>query len=65
MAHLLRIADVEERLGVSRRQVYRYFASGDLRRVYIGPRSPRVRESDLDAFLAECFDEGTDEGADE
>lgn len=48
---LLTIAETAERLGLSRRAVYRLFEAGDLVRVYPQPAAPRVSEAALDAYI--------------
>jgi excisionase family DNA binding protein len=49
---LLRIPKVQERLQKGRADVYALLKSGALPSVLLGPRSRRVRESDLDAYIA-------------
>jgi excisionase family DNA binding protein len=61
---LLRIPDVCERLNHGRTRVYQLLASGQLPSVVIGPRARRVRESDLDAFIAGLNDGGLTERRD-
>jgi excisionase family DNA binding protein len=60
---LLRVPEVRERLGrISQETVYKLFASGRLPSVKLG-RSRRVRESDLDQFIASLSDESRDGAA--
>jgi excisionase family DNA binding protein len=49
---LLRIPEVQERLQKGRADVYALLKSGALPSVLLGPRSRRIRESDLDAYIA-------------
>jgi excisionase family DNA binding protein len=58
MDRLLRIPEVCERLNHGRTRVYQLLGSGKLPSVVIGPRARRVRESDLDAFIASLDDGG-------
>lgn len=51
MPVLLTIAEVAERMGVSKSGVYRRIAGGDLRAIRIGDRAMRVLESDLLAYV--------------
>ncbi len=53
-APLLTLAEVAVLLHVSYRQVKRYVAQAWLRVVWLGPRSPRVRPTEIDAFLTGC-----------
>jgi excisionase family DNA binding protein len=48
---LLTIAEAMVILGCSRKTVYRLFDAGKLRRVYVAPRAPRVRASELAAIV--------------
>jgi len=50
---LLTVADVQERLSVSRDTVGRLIASGDLTPVRIG-RAVRIANADVDEFIARC-----------
>lgn len=50
---LLTIADVQERLSVSRDTVGRLLAAGELTPVRIG-RAVRISDTDLDEFIARC-----------
>jgi excisionase family DNA binding protein len=49
---LLTVLEVQDRLRKGRGDVYALLKSGELPSVLIGPRSRRIRESDLDAFIA-------------
>jgi excisionase family DNA binding protein len=49
---LLTVLEVQDRLGKGRADVYALLKSGELPSVLLGPRSRRIRESDLDAFIA-------------
>jgi excisionase family DNA binding protein len=55
-ARLLTVAEVAELLRVSNMTVYRLLKAGELPSVRIG-KSFRVREEDLDAYLAERYTE--------
>jgi excisionase family DNA binding protein len=50
---LLTVRQVAERLQLSRTWTWQLITSGQLRSLKLGPRSRRVRESDLDAFIRE------------
>ena len=52
------IPEVCERLGHGRTRVYQLITSGRLPSVVVGPRARRVRESDLQAFIASLDDGG-------
>jgi len=54
---LLRIEDLAARLSVSRSFAWKLVAAGQIRSVRIG-RAVRVRQIDLDAFLADSAREG-------
>jgi excisionase family DNA binding protein len=54
---LLTVAETRERLQVARSTLYERFASGELRSVKLGAKSRRVRESDLDAYIASLRDD--------
>ncbi len=54
---LLTIPQVQDRLGKGRADVYALLNTGMLPSVLLGPRSRRVRESDLDAFIASLPDQ--------
>jgi excisionase family DNA binding protein len=56
MDRLLRIPEVCERLNHGRTRTYELIRSGRLRSVVVGQRARRVRESDLDAFIASLDD---------
>jgi excisionase family DNA binding protein len=58
MDRLLRIPEVCERLNHGRTRTYELIREGRLRSVVVGPRARRVRESDLDAFIASLDDSG-------
>lgn len=58
MDRLLRIPQVCERLNHGRTRVYQLISSGRLPSVVVGPRARRVRESDLQAFIASLHDDG-------
>lgn len=51
---LLKIADAADRLAVSRFWIYRRIESGELPVVELGDtrKNQRIRESDLDSFIA-------------
>jgi len=49
---LLRVPEVCERLGVSRRKVWRLIATGTLRSVRVGVRGTRIPEHALADFIA-------------
>jgi excisionase family DNA binding protein len=54
---LLRVPEVRERLGrVSRESIYKLINSGQLTSVKLG-RSRRIRESDLEQFIAALRDD--------
>jgi excisionase family DNA binding protein len=55
-ARLLTVAEVAELLRVSNMTVYRLLKAGELPSVRIG-KSFRVREDDLDAYLADRYTE--------
>lgn len=55
-AKLLTVAEVADMLRVSTMTVYRLVKSGELRALQIG-KSYRLREEDVDAFLAARFTE--------
>ena len=46
------MAQVAERLGLSKASVYKLCNSGDLPHVRVGPNSVRVTEADLAVFVA-------------
>ena len=48
---LLTIAETASRLGVCKRSIQLWLASGDLPAIKRGPRYVRVRETDLSAFV--------------
>jgi excisionase family DNA binding protein len=54
---LLTVAETRKRLQVARSTLYERFASGELRSVKLGSKSRRVRESDLDAYIASLRDD--------
>jgi excisionase family DNA binding protein len=56
MDRLYTIPEVGERLRHGRTRVYELIREGRLPSVVIGPRARRVRESDLDAFIASLDD---------
>ena len=59
MDRLLRIPEVCERLNHGRTRVYELLSSGQLLSVAVGPRGRRrVRESDLNKFIASLGDGG-------
>jgi excisionase family DNA binding protein len=58
MDRLNTIPEVCERLGHGRTRVYQLITSGRLPSVVVGPRARRVRESDLDRFIASLDDGG-------
>jgi excisionase family DNA binding protein len=51
---LLRVEEVGAVLGVAPRTVKRLAAAGRLRRVVLGPRTTRYRESDVTELIARC-----------
>lgn len=53
---LLTVAEVAEMLRVSEMTIYRLIKSGELRALQIG-KSYRLREDDVDAFLAARYTE--------
>lgn len=54
-ATLLRIPDVQARLGIKRSKVYDLVASGDLRIVKIG-RAACIPAADVEAYIARLID---------
>jgi excisionase family DNA binding protein len=56
MDRLYTIPEVGERLRHGRTRVYELIREGRLPSVVVGPRARRVRESDLDAFIASLDD---------
>jgi excisionase family DNA binding protein len=54
---LLTVAETRERLQCARSTLYERFASGELRSVKLGEKSRRVRESDLDDYIASLRDD--------
>ena len=49
---LLRIAEVGDRVGLSRPVIYKMMSRGEFpRAVYPAPRAPRWRSDDVDAFI--------------
>ena len=58
MDRLLTVPEVAERLHLGRTRVYELIREGRLRSVVTGPQGRRVRESDLDAFIASLDDGG-------
>jgi excisionase family DNA binding protein len=55
-SHFLTVGEVAEMLRISNMTVYRLISSGQLPAVRVG-KSYRVREEDLDRYLAERFTE--------
>lgn len=55
---LYTIPEVAERLRHGRTRVYQLIHEGRLPSVVVGPRARRVRESDLQAFIASLDDGG-------
>lgn len=55
---LLRVPEVGERLGVSRRSVFALISGGALRSVMVGARSRRVPESEVTAYVARLLANG-------
>jgi excisionase family DNA binding protein len=55
-SHFLTVGEVAELLRVSNMTVYRLISAGDLPAARVG-KSYRVREEDLDAYLAARFTE--------
>jgi excisionase family DNA binding protein len=49
---LLTVPQVQDHLRKGRGDVYALLKSGELPSILLGPRSRRIRESDLDAFIA-------------
>lgn len=60
---LLDMVQVATRLGVSRRTVERFAASGDLRCIKFGTRAIRFDPADVEAFIAARKTAPTDGGA--
>jgi excisionase family DNA binding protein len=58
MDRLYTIPQVCQHLGHGRTRVYELIRSGQLPSVVVGPRARRVRESDLDRFIASLDDAG-------
>jgi excisionase family DNA binding protein len=58
MDRLYTIPEVAERLHHGRTRVYELIREGRLPSVAVGPRARRVRESDLQAFIASLDDGG-------
>jgi excisionase family DNA binding protein len=58
MDRLLTVPEVAERLRHGRTRVYQLIGEGRLLSVTVGPRARRVRESDLDTFIAGLDDGG-------
>lgn len=54
MTELLSFEQVAARLGVSVRTIRRYHAEGRLRAIYLSPKVPRVKSTELEAFIAAC-----------
>lgn len=50
----LRLSDVAEQLQISKRTLAKLTASGSLKTIHIAPRVVRVRQSDLNAYVASC-----------
>lgn len=59
-ATLLRIPEVQARLGIKRGKIYHLVAAGDLRIVRIG-RAALVPSTDVDALIARLVDEQADQ----
>ena len=51
-SELLRVNIAAQRLGVSRQMVYKYFKIGVLKYVRLPSGGRRIRQSDLDEFIA-------------
>jgi excisionase family DNA binding protein len=50
---LLKVPEARDRLGhISQESIYKLLNSGELPSVKLGPKSRRIRESDLDQFIA-------------
>jgi excisionase family DNA binding protein len=58
-ARLLRIDEVEHRLGIGRTKVYDLVNRGELRAVHID-RSIRIPDTEVDALIARKLKEGDD-----
>jgi excisionase family DNA binding protein len=58
MDRLLTIPEFAEALRHGRTRTYELIREGRLPSVVVGPRARRVRESDLDAFIASLDDRG-------
>ena len=58
MDRLLTVPEVAEVLRHGRTRVYQLIGEGRLPSVAVGPRARRVRESDLDRFIASLDDGG-------
>ena len=54
MAQLLSYDEAGDELAVSARTVKRLVAAGELPVVQVGPKSPRIDASDLDAFITKA-----------
>jgi excisionase family DNA binding protein len=59
MDRLLTIPEVAEALRHGRTRVYQLIGEGRLPSVTVGPRARRIRESDLDRFIASLDDGST------
>jgi excisionase family DNA binding protein len=55
---LLKVDEARSRLRVSRERLYRLIQAGDLASVKLGPKSRRIRESDLDSYIAGLPNDG-------
>ena len=54
---LLRLEEVASRLNISYPQIWRIINAGTIRSIRIGPKSIRVRESDLEKYIKEKTNE--------
>jgi excisionase family DNA binding protein len=57
---LMRVAEVAELLGLSRKRCYELVGSGEIPSVRVGERSIRVPRASLDAYLAVLAERATE-----
>jgi excisionase family DNA binding protein len=55
---LLKVDEARARLRISRERLYQLIHAGELASVKLGPKSRRVRESDLDGYIASLPNDG-------
>jgi excisionase family DNA binding protein len=55
---LLKVDEARARLRISRERLYQLIQAGDLASVKLGPKSRRIRESDLDSYIASLPNHG-------